>query len=78
MIYCDTSLLIAALTPEASSDTVLAWQSSSTRGSLCISPWCLAEVASALSIKVRSGHLSSEQRDRVNAPGEQCITKPLR
>ena len=38
MIYCDTSLLVAALTPEARTAEMREWLGARSAGELCISP----------------------------------------
>ena len=60
MHYLDTSVLIAALTPEASSDRVHDWLSGLE--ALSISPWVRTEVSSAFAIQVRTGRLSLADR----------------
>lgn len=65
MIYCDTSILIAALTPEAQSGAVQDWLGQAD--GLCISGWVVTEFASALAIKLRRGDLSPAERDAVLA-----------
>jgi predicted nucleic acid-binding protein len=65
MIYCDTSVFVAALVPEVASERVLQWQAEQPSGTLCLSAWTKTELSSALSIKVRSGSLSLEERAEV-------------
>jgi predicted nucleic acid-binding protein len=60
MHYLDTSVLIAALTPEANSAKVHDWLSG--RAGLSISAWVRTEVSSALAIQMRTGRLSLEHR----------------
>ena len=62
MLYLDTSILIAALVPEASSDRIASWLIPAEAGTLHISGWTLAEVSSALALKVRIKALSLEER----------------
>lgn len=64
--YLDTSLLVAALTPEARTDGVHAWLHEHRDGELGLSDWTVTEFASALSLKVRAGHLSEDQRRDVD------------
>jgi predicted nucleic acid-binding protein len=63
--YLDTSVLVAALTLEAATDRVQKWFDRQTVGTLSISDWVITEVASALSLKIRTGQISSEHRARV-------------
>ena len=62
MIYLDTSLIVALFTSEPGSAAAQAWAKAQGDESLAISAWVSAEVASALSIKVRSGVLTVPQR----------------
>jgi uncharacterized protein len=62
MIYCDTSLLVAALTPETLTARVQEWLRLQPAGGLCVSGWVVTELSSALAIKLRQGELTLEQR----------------
>lgn len=63
-LYLDTSVLVAALTSESATDRVQTWLDRQTPGTLNISDWVLTEVASALSLKIRTGQISVEHRAR--------------
>jgi uncharacterized protein len=67
MIYLDTSLVVALLTPEARSPQALDWFEH-CRDPLISSDWLIAETHSALGIKQRHHGLSPEGR---KAAGEQ-------
>ncbi len=62
MIYCDTSVIVAALLPGVETQRVKAWLRAQPAGALAISDWVDTEVASALSIKVRTGAVSPDGR----------------
>lgn len=64
--YLDTSLVIAALTPETSTEAVHAWLADRTDDVLGVSDWTVTEIASALSMKIRLGHLNKGQRRDVD------------
>jgi predicted nucleic acid-binding protein len=64
--YLDTSLLVAALTPEARTGRVHAWLEEYRTDHLGLSDWTVTEFASALSLKVRTGHLDVHQRRKVD------------
>ena len=61
-VYLDTSLLVSALTGEASTPRVNDWLRKQAGGTLFISDWTHTEVASALSIKMRTGELTLVRR----------------
>ncbi|MFM7228952.1 MAG: type II toxin-antitoxin system VapC family toxin [Cyanobacteriota bacterium] len=67
MIYLDTSVVVALLTPEERSAQALDWFAES-REPLISSDWLITEIHSALGIKQRHHGLSSEARQ---AAGEQ-------
>ena len=61
MIYLDTSVVVALLTPEQSSSRALDWFSQS-REPLISSDWLITETHSALGMKQRLHGLSVEAR----------------
>ena len=61
MIYLDTSVVVALLTPEALSPRALAWLEQ-CRDTLISSDWLITETHSALGIKQRHHGLSPEAR----------------
>jgi predicted nucleic acid-binding protein len=62
MFYVDSSAIVALLAFEDARGRVRSWIGGCNSDSLHISPWVSTEVSSALSIKVRSGQLTLEQR----------------
>ena len=65
MFYCDTSLLVTALTVEDRSAQVQAWLAIQNEGDLCISLWVVTEFSSALSLKLRRGEMPVDERARI-------------
>ena len=64
MIYVDTSVLVALLVRESSSNDVDRWYRQ-TRATLVSSTWCATEVASALGMKQRTGEIDSVQAQEI-------------
>jgi len=62
MLYVDTSILVAAMTPEARTGEMQDWLADQQAGSLAISDWVVAEFSAALSVKLRSGQVSAQDR----------------
>ncbi|MEP7351284.1 MAG: type II toxin-antitoxin system VapC family toxin [Sphingorhabdus sp.] len=63
MYYLDTSFIIASLMQdEIRSEDARNWLSSVEAGQLAISDWVKTEVASALSLKVRTGQIGLADR----------------
>src|SRR5215472_9835513 len=62
MLYLDTSLLVAALTNEADTDRMQTWLGQQQPDELAISDWVTTEFSSALSLKLRMGHIGTSDR----------------
>lgn len=76
MLYLDTCVLLAVLTPEAHSAMAVAFlQQAST--ALAISAWSVTELHSALGLKVRTGALSLEQAEAVLEGFERSLAPAL-
>lgn len=61
-LYCDTSLLVTALTNEAGAERIQDWLAGQPPDLLSISDWVTAEVSAALSIKIRTGQITVQKR----------------
>ena len=64
MIYVDTSVWVALLTPEPASDRVEAWFADNSQP-LVSADWTLTEFHSAIAIKRRTGQVTVEHADTV-------------
>jgi uncharacterized protein len=64
MLYLDTCVLLALLTPEVHSPAASDFLEQAAE-TLAISPWSATELHSALALKVRTGALSATEADRV-------------
>jgi predicted nucleic acid-binding protein len=62
MIYADTSLIVAALSHEAMTPKAQNWLMNQELGGILISDWTVTEFSSAMSIKLRTGGITLEQR----------------
>lgn len=66
--YLDTSAIVSSLVLEpVASGQVRAWLRGQEAGTLAVSPWVATEVASALSLKIRTGELTLEGRARASS-----------
>ena len=77
MDYLDTSVIIAVLTDEAATKRVQTWLASRSPEDVHISDWVVTEVSSALSMKVRTGALTSDLRAAALAFFRQIIAQSL-
>ena len=76
MVYVDTSVLVALILPEAHCAAVARWYGR-TRADLVSATWCLAEFASALGIKQRTGQIDAPQAQAAWQRFERLVTNDL-
>ncbi|MBU1325847.1 MAG: type II toxin-antitoxin system VapC family toxin [Alphaproteobacteria bacterium] len=67
MFYVDTSVFVAALTPEPATERVQGWLADQQAGSLHISGWTRVEFAAALRFKQATGQIDGAGRERAAA-----------
>lgn len=71
--FLDASVVVALLTPEAHSDRVERWFGGNATSDIVVSRWVTTEVSSALSIKLRIGAITLEQRASALAGWQQML-----
>lgn len=75
MLYIDTSVLVTAWTIETRTAEIQQWFADNHAQDMVISDWTLTEFSSALSVKVRNGQLSADDRSRAMAVfGDLCAS----
>jgi uncharacterized protein len=62
MLYLDASLLVAALTNEAQTERMQFWLDNQAEDTLFVSDWVTTEFCAALSVKLRAGQITAENR----------------
>jgi uncharacterized protein len=77
MVYLDTSVAVALLTPEISSDAAINWLTQ-TNEPLIGCDWITTEFASALAIKHRNGQLSTKELKATQNEFDQFVRTGVR
>lgn len=75
MIYLDTSVLVAALTREASTERIQGWLAQQRPEELTVSRWGVTEFSSALSIKLRTGQIELQHRAEALAAFNRLVAE---
>lgn len=77
MFYVDTSVIVAALTPEAATKRAQTWLGAAEAGLLAVSGWVITEFSSALSIRLRTQALTLDDRAEILAAWRRLLDDSL-
>lgn len=77
MVYADTSVIVALLTPEPATETVTAWFSSLKKTPVS-SDWLMTEFSSAISIKLRAGQITEAHAKAIHLEFQSLLSGGLR
>lgn len=77
MHYLDTSVLVALLCREPKSEHLVGWLAERQTGGVAISHWSLVELASALSLKIRTGSITNLEADRADGMLKDLVGSTL-
>lgn len=77
MYYMDTSIVVVLLTREPAAERVSAWLREQIPGSLHLSGWTVTEFSSALSLKLRTDQIGTEQKATALAAFNRLVSRSL-